>query len=649
MPVNAKSPSTEIQAFDARPIHCVFVFIFRVMETRASAGPLNPTLEERSHALALLSGGRTQSEVRSVLGIKISTLKWWRQQEIHKIPIRKTGRQPFLSAESKQKLQEWLHTRGMMRDALPFADFPTKVVELKAAEMEAAGKNPHAAKAPSNSYLWSLRKELRLETCAKPSVQTPRRQEAIGDLRAFISAGSVFCGILKEEHGPHVPPELLFNVDATSTRITFAGTTVLVPQMTKQLLRATKKSLATTRETPANRYAHVYPVISAAGELLCTISVLHDERFTTGKMNQLDPKTNLWLWTSANNTAEKKNLAKSILLDVILPTTAQRRKEYLARRHELAKMQKLPLPTAEEDEKVRAALCFDGESMFLNCAMDEIAKTVGRHEALRHTEYIKFSASCSLAQQPADVSACFKALKKKMDTLTGCDAGIAVPDYLGVLERVYLAPLEPSTRKIFIDWLRRLPTALSTAFVKTNICNGWAATGFYPFVPKTIMAQSPAFASLTRAQGEACMAAIEKLSSHVLEKGQLTDAEMQEAVGPALVFPAAETHTKSGKKIRTPLEKLSFPRRRAMLLSHSKVVEEHRKRAERHSPAGKRSAEAQSSAPKRARVAKKPKTKASASVSAGAAPVARPSRAAKDAGQAARIAQQEDGSPSLFE
>lgn len=197
-----------------------------------------------------------------------------------------------------QHLQKWLHESVMMRNAPTPDQFRQKLLELKAAELESAGINPVVATLPASSTLWALRKRLGVAKCQKPSKQTPRRQEvglktffyplikihfsqAIGDLRAFISLGALFKAVLELPDGPRVPPELLFNLDATGTAISHSVDDVFVMKKSMKLLRKEGRSLACTKEESMNRFAHLYPVISASGELLCTVSVVFDTLLTT--------------------------------------------------------------------------------------------------------------------------------------------------------------------------------------------------------------------------------------------------------------------------------------------------------------------------------------------------------------------------------
>ena len=264
-----------------------------------------------------------------------------------------------------------------------------------------------------------------------------------------------------------------------------------------------------------------------------------------------------------------------MLTKAILPSISERREEYLSRRRQLRAQQGLPPPTPEEDARVRAGLCIDGESTGIKTLMDLQADEQDTTPALRQTVFIKFSASCSLAQQPADVSPCFKVFKKKMNTLANPQIHITPPDYMGLVEQVCLAKMEPAARRKYCNWLMRLPTALSTAFTKGNICKSWEMAGIAPLSPLAMLRQSPALRQITKQQTAACEAAMSKLAPCMLEKGQLTEADMQAAVGPVLIFPPPPAHDKSGRKIHKPLEKLSLNRRRAVLPSHPAILTEY--------------------------------------------------------------------------
>lgn len=84
---------------------------------------------------------------------------------------------------------------------------------------------------------------------------------------------------------------------------------------------------------------------------------------------------------------------------------------------------------------------------------------------------------------------------------------------------------------------------------------------------------SPAF-DITEEAGRACRSAIVKLAPSMIQNGQLTDEEIQTAVGNELLFPVKETRNKKGKKTRLAVEEMAFNRRHALILSSPKILAE---------------------------------------------------------------------------
>ena len=137
-----------------------------------------------------------------------------------------------------------------------------------------------------------------------------------------------------------------------------------------------------------------------------------------------------------------------------------------------------------------------------------------------------------------------------------------------------LKDMPSASRAVYLRWISLLPTAIDASFTKDHIMRGWLDTGLAPVDVPKILDMNPSWKFLTVAQRAACVAAAHKLASPMLEKGQLTDAELQAAVGAALVFPVRDVYNAAGRKVRKELHEMTIPRRRAVILTNRYILQE---------------------------------------------------------------------------
>lgn len=278
----------------------------------------------------------------------------------------------------------------------------------------------------------------------------------------------------------------------------------------------------------------------------------------------------------------RKNLMQVAVENVIMPSAVARRKQHV---HDLLHRcgRANPPPTqqqlAAEEARLRIVLTIDGEYTQLDAMISAIAQHVDAAGAAGNIELIKFSASCSKTQQPADVSPCFMVLKSiaKREMREELPPS-ALPTYHDVLETDLLHPLEKSSRDVFLKFLDHLPTIADTSFMPSNIRQGFLKTGLCPFDVSQILSQCTAWASFQPKEATAAIAAIDGLVQHVRENGQLTEANLNEVCGggvkAACERELAKTIAGKGKQPTKSVEQRPLNHRRAVHISHNTIVKE---------------------------------------------------------------------------
>ena len=101
-----------------------------------------------------------------------------------------------------------------------------------------------------------------------------------------------------------------------------------------------------------------------------------------------------------------------------------------------------------------------------------------------------------------------------------------------------IEPIKPaSARDVFRRFLMCASELLEDAFCPHNVYPGWQKSGLYPLDASKMLLQCPALPALSVAACKQVLAAVPKLAEIVLKSGQVTDAQVQEAVGESIVFP----------------------------------------------------------------------------------------------------------------
>lgn len=220
--------------------------------------------------------------------------------------------------------------------------------------------------------------------------------------------------------------------------------------------------------------------------------------------------------------------------------------------------------------KKRIILTFDGEHEHLQAMLDLLVDNIPQEWIDQNIELLKYAAATSKYQQPSDTGTCY------MVTRALQRAGSHLPPALWAdkVSELLHEKLEAASARTFSDLLGRLPDILSRAFTSPNIKDGWQTAGVYPVDIEKIMFRCTTWKAFSNEQGQAILSAITKLIPKAKLTGEISDAQLQEAVGDAVDFEEwMLTHWEHYSTPKTPLEDLVLNRRRAVWVNHGAVTQ----------------------------------------------------------------------------
>ena len=270
---------------------------------------------------------------------------------------------------------------------------------------------------------------------------------------------------------------------------------------------------------------------------------------------------------------------RRLFTDVVLRGAMEKREEYLVRLRLEERGQARPSASvAGPAEEVHACISFDGEAQFLAAAMGHFVDDSSRarpDSLLSKVVCVKFSAACSKTLQPADVSPAFMAIKQKLASLITEHPDGTSHMYMPRVRDI-LKIIGNSSAFLFARWISLMEEALSDAFTATNIMQGWTINGRVPLDNAKLLAMCYGSGDLSDKQMAACQAAITKLAPAILENGQVTDCQIQDAVGGALQFDTRDVFDERGRKVRKELHEMAVQRRRTVILTATKIINEYK-------------------------------------------------------------------------
>jgi hypothetical protein len=265
-----------------------------------------------------------------------------------------------------------------------------------------------------------------------------------------------------------------------------------------------------------------------------------------------------------------KNIMRTAISDVIVPAAKAEREEVVQQQAQRAQLLKETPP--DPSLPPRVVLSFDGERSHLDANLEffQVDDADLPDDAKRAGfELLKFAASASNTQQPCDAGPCFKTFKRDFRESKHAKARAEYSDILPPLFK----DMDKGSRETFIDFLEYLPQYLDDAFQARNVLLGWENTGLCPFDPEKIMSRCTTWELLTKPQADAVLAAVEKLKPCAVARGEVTDQEMQDAVGGVLNLAAwLDTHAGRHIKVGKPLEEQAINRRRAVWVNNKEFL-----------------------------------------------------------------------------
>lgn len=268
----------------------------------------------------------------------------------------------------------------------------------------------------------------------------------------------------------------------------------------------------------------------------------------------------------------------TILAEAFLPAARRHRERCLANDKTAGKAKRqgpmhasvaaaaAPLP--------KIGISFDGESSFLQAAMGLLTGAETKDAVLADFVLFKWPASCSKTQQPLDISPCFMSFKQKMDQYM---AAGTLPPYLPYMAGVesLLACVPSDSRTVFLRVISLLERAISAAFTIGNIAKGWEISGLVEPNVQKIMTMNLLGSTISDELMAAFNAAAVKLAPRMLANGDLTDEEMQEAMGTAIEFPKANLLNDKGRKTRKATHEKVIAHRRAVIVSSPRILQQY--------------------------------------------------------------------------
>ena len=218
---------------------------------------------------------------------------------------------------------------------------------------------------------------------------------------------------------------------------------------------------------------------------------------------------------------------------------------------------------------------FDGELDFLNAAIDVFIDNPPPALANQGIELGKFPASSSKTNQPCDVAKSYLIMKGLANRNLGLSPAafvIALPEILKDFDR--------ASYKTYSNFLGQLPDYISRAFTSVIIKEGWKAAGLFPLDLGIIMGRCTTWRVMSASQGAAIMAAFPGLIELARQQGELSDQDLQNAVGESIDFDAwMLKHGLQSVRQNSVGPTTVLNHRRAVWINHHSITTGRKKRA----------------------------------------------------------------------
>ena len=545
-------------------------------------------------------------------------------KNVHEEP--KNGRPGYISHAAVEMLKKKALSCDLRGASWDHDVFVSELWAAAKEELGEAGGNGESVPQPCRKTVDHYRKLIVPVSVKSPGTQTRRREEVVSacvllfltrmqvaaDLRNQLDFAVLLTG-MHEQLGPHFTPSLDFNTDTTTVWVEEETGKIYMTDGAKEVLAGQHKSPTVSRDQKQRRCASLISTTAADGVDLCHIVVIKDrtvkqrvlekvspvfkQRFQKQDFNfpcQVDLAGNIWLLVIPSKSdgpdAPSEDAMQIALQEVITPAIIKkhaevmetvRSNEELRARQQRARAGGASEPSAGASSDASATeptnptgaplpslhvvLSCDGEIKFLEAALNFVTQTLEKANITAHL--FKFAASASKTQQPLDVSTSFMCIKTLLKKILKNEAMVAhhLVDRVGIL----LETTDPGSKKTLTAFLLRIPSILQQAFTRHAIQEGWALAGVYPLNVIAILRRCTTYGALSHAQADALLAAVPKLVPFAIENGELSDQEMQDAVGNVIQFDEwLEAQLRRPVKRGMPLNKLVCNRRRCLLLDH---------------------------------------------------------------------------------
>lgn len=525
------------------------------MESRNGTYRFNSDEEKHAFILAQKDKGNSWNWIAQktgeTVGILRRVVKNRAIDESMRVPL---GRRPALSAGSKAALVNHLQCKDSAQNSVCTKQFPAVVASFIAKDLEDRGLNPLAARTPCEKTIKKYKKELKIETVSKPSAQNERRHDVAADPRTQLAFGAVFSALMgmKDDEFPF-SLDLFFNTDATTILLEDLVGSVQVAAGSRKAARKQCKSIGKTMKGSQKRVIALLTTTSAAGILVCMIAIIKDRNFKERRLVQLATGPNtppVWLLLEPTRSKEAEppapekvfdmkseedlSWAKYCIKEVIGPASLSAREAVMTRDADIAAMMQPDPSKRSAPLRPRIIHTFDGELDFLNAAIDVFIDNPPPSLANQGIELGKFPASSSKTNQPCDVAKSYLLMKGLANR---GNLGLSPAAFVIALPEI-LKDFDGASYKTYSNFLAQLPDYISQSFTSITIKKGWKAAGLFPLDLGIIMGRCTTWRVMSASQGAAIMAAFPGLIELARQQGELSDQDLQNAVGESIDFDA---------------------------------------------------------------------------------------------------------------
>ena len=385
----------------------------------------------------------------------------------------------------------------------------------------------------SRSTLFGNRQKLDLAEI-HADTQTQARAAAKADLRNGISLCAVATACLE-----NVLPHLTFCFDEVAFFLEHNKKPVVVaPRDIVADLRAHHQSVKVTEPRPQRRTISLLNFVCRDGVRVHTALRLKDAAIQALKEHVISPSLSVWLYPTSTNEAV---FVDKYFRDRIIPLICEKRCGIAVA--QLAGLS-ASLPdnvsqyAAQHKDAVdakcaslRTVMCMDGDLPQTQAFME---LGLGDYCAQYVIEYLKLSASCSGHESALDLAKSHQLMREALqkshydqqsDLLCSVAMSLFIQDVLSKLG------IPSKSLQTFRKFFGHIESLMDKTFNALDLQHGWRLSGICPLSFSTVLSHCPMWGTLPTSKADDVLAAILPLAEIVRLKGELTDSEIQAAVG----------------------------------------------------------------------------------------------------------------------